>query len=350
MEKYIATGLMSGTSMDGVDIATVVFSCMDENTRFEVIRADFYPYSVEMRARLDNAMTLSGYELTVLDHDLGVAFADFIGDHLSSQEERPMLIGSHGHTVFHQPEKGISLQIGDGEVIHARHRIPVVHQFRKLHTLTGGQGAPLAPYGDFTLFPEYDMLINLGGFSNATVNKTPPIAFDIGPCNLILNRAAGKFGLLFDDNGELGQQGEMDENFANLLAQHFPAPELPVSYGRESLADIFTYIDHHDARNCLHTAYQFIGTSIGAVINKYAYTGCIMLSGGGANNRYLIEMIQNNCTAKIVIPSAVILNFKEAIIFAWLGVQRYRREINIFSSATGGETMSAGIIIDNFTE
>ncbi|MFW5773358.1 MAG: anhydro-N-acetylmuramic acid kinase, partial [Tangfeifania sp.] len=209
--KYKIIGIMSGTSLDGLDIAAVEFSYNNGNCDFQIIAAETGTYSHDWENRLRKSTELSGEKLIQLHTDYG----RFLGKEIKRFIKRtgfvPELLASHGHTVFHQPEKGFTFQVGSGAHIAAETGITTIADFRTGDVALGGQGAPLVPVGDRLLFSQYESCLNLGGFANISFEKERKrMAFDICPANFILNNLARKLGKSFDESGELGRQGTID--------------------------------------------------------------------------------------------------------------------------------------------
>ena len=348
---FIVLGLMSGTSLDGLDMALCRFLLNDTKWNFEVLKTTTVNYSGSMEDSLLYAEKLNVEELISLDHIYGKWIAEQCNIFLESIHTPPMLIASHGHTIFHQPEKGFSLQIGNGNDISAVTGLPVVYDFRSMDIALGGQGAPLVPFGDDHLFSEYKYCLNLGGFSNISyqyLNKR--IAFDICPVNTILNHMACKMGYPFDKDGKLGEQGIINYNLLEKLNNiEYYKSSHPRSLSKEWLNREFfnqmKIVENNE--NILRTLYEHITTQITNILNKLE-KGEVLITGGGAKNQFLLSLIRKKCTQSIIIPDEIIIDYKEAIIFAFLGLLKYRNEINCYCSATGAvKDSSTGIIAGN---
>ena len=213
-----AIGMMSGTSLDGLDIAAVEFSYNDTKWSFKLKEAETIPYTDELKKRLETAHTLSGIELTNLNAEYGIFLGEQATKFIEQTKFAADLIASHGHTVFHQPENGFTLQIGSGAHLAAKSNCLTICDFRTGDVVLGGQGAPLVPIGDSLLFSEYDYCLNLGGFANISYDKNGVrLAFDNCPVNIVLNPLAEKFGLPYDKNGDLGRKGKVNESLLNKL-------------------------------------------------------------------------------------------------------------------------------------
>jgi anhydro-N-acetylmuramic acid kinase len=204
MQSYQVIGLMSGSSMDGVDLACCEFSNKDNNWEYRIIAAETIPYDEKWRVRLSQLykQPIDLYAKTdaFFGRYLGILIKNFIQKH----QIKPQLVASHGHTIFHQPLAGFTAQIGDGAAISAMCGLPVVNGFRNMDLAFGGQGAPLVPVGDKFLFPKEEACLNLGGIANISFSKDDKIkAFDISPCNIVMNRIARWLGQSFDAEGRI---------------------------------------------------------------------------------------------------------------------------------------------------
>jgi anhydro-N-acetylmuramic acid kinase len=254
-------------------------------------------------------------------------------------------VSSHGHTIFHQPSRGFTVQIGSGPAIAAACRLPVVYDFRSLDVALGGQGAPLVPAGDRLLFPEYDYCLNLGGIANISFEKNNErIAFDICACNIVLNYFASKKGLSFDKGGELARKGTVNDSLLKALnsLEYYTSP-IPKSLGREDIEKhVFPLIKNHNltAENNLATFTSHIAEQIGKTIDRSH--GKLLITGGGAFNSFLVEKISEQVKLRTIVPDNNIVNFKEAIIFGFLGVLRMEKQNNCLKSVTGSIADNCG--------
>jgi anhydro-N-acetylmuramic acid kinase len=342
-----AIGLMSGTSLDGLDICFARFE-KKEFWNFNILKAETIPYSKNWEEKLRSSIYLSAEELLELHSEygfyLGKSVKNFIEKH---QLENVDLIASHGHTVFHQPQKKFTLQIGDGRAIKIENNLPVIYDFRSQDVLMSGNGAPLVPIGDELLFSQYDACLNLGGFSNISLKiNNKRIAFDIAPVNIVLNKLVQKFDKSFDENGDLARTGKVDESLLNKLnSLDFYKQSHPKSLGIEWCNElIFPQFENIETVNLLATFTEHVAQQISTVINEYQLKN-ILFTGGGTYNNYLIQKIKEKTTSEIIIPEKEIIDYKEALIFAFMGVLRFNNEINVLSSATGSSTdHSSGII------
>ncbi|MEZ7497419.1 anhydro-N-acetylmuramic acid kinase [Flavobacterium sp. Arc3] len=342
-EHYNVIGVMSGTSLDGVDLAHIQFTIKDKKWDFNIIESETISYSSGWVNTLKTAVDFSEINLKKLNHDytslLGSIISDFISRH---KIENIDAVCSHGHTVLHQPDKGITLQIGNLKEISDLIQQTVVCDFRIQDVNLGGQGAPLVPIGDRILFPEYDYCLNLGGFSNVSFEeKDNRIAFDISPVNTVLNYYSNQLGFDYDDKGKISATGLIDDTLLDELNNlEFYQQSYPKSLGFEFVKEIVLPIVEHfeiDITDKMRTFTEHVAVQIAiALPNK---EGTLLITGGGAYNDFLIERIQFHLPSiKIIIPENKILEFKEALIFALLGVLKLRGQNNVLSSVTGAKT------------
>jgi anhydro-N-acetylmuramic acid kinase len=342
--QFIVYGLMSGTSLDGVDIAACSFTKNGDRWRNEILHGLTIPYDISWRNKLIKAPSLAGEELIRLDREYGEYLGNLVNSTLKQSGILPFLIASHGHTIFHSPSEKYSLQIGCGAQIAAITGIPVVCDFRSTDIALGGQGAPLVPIGDKLLFADYEACLNLGGFANISFeNKHTRIAFDICPVNIVLNQFAQREGLPFDRNGELARLGNVNQKLLDALnAIPFYQKSHPKSLSREWLQSEFDPVIESTkctVKDILRTCYEHINIQINKILNTYKIK-TVLLTGGGTHNTFLIELIRKNCSTELVIPDETTIDFKEALIFAFMGLLRFRGEINCLASVTGASADS----------
>ncbi len=348
MITYQVIGLMSGTSLDGLDIAYCRFSHTGGNWQFAIETAETIAYPLPLAEKLKGATSLEEKELHHLDIELGDFFGRQVNQFISRHKFSVDFIASHGHTVFHQPEKRFNLQIGNPQVLSKITGLPVVADFRTRNIMAGGQGAPLVPIGDKLLFNEYNYCINLGGFSNISYdNKTGKrIAFDICPVNIVLNQLAKETGKDYDINGETGKQGKIHQPLLDELnAISYYSQSAPKSLGSEWLEKNFLPVlskYNLSVTDQLRTVYEHIVFQIKKILDPLL-TGKILFTGGGAHNTFLTELLRKNLKQTVVLPDKQIIDYKEALIFAFLGVLRKENIPNCLSSYTGApEDMVCG--------
>ncbi len=350
MKSYFAIGLMSGTSLDGLDICYVHFP-YPEVHKFEIIQAETIPYDETWKNRLKDSIHLSAEAITQLDFDygtyLGKAVQDFIGKH---QIQNLDFIASHGHTVFHNPAQHYTLQIGKGQGIFAETGVPVVFDFRSQDVLLGGQGAPLVPIGDKLLFNGFASCLNLGGFSNISFEKkSERIAFDICPVNIILNQLATYFGKSYDINGEIARSGNVNsELLIQLNKLEYYQKQPPKSLGIEYCMEyIYPILNNSKIKtdDLLSTFTEHIADQIANEINQNSLQN-VLVTGGGSYNCYLIERIKSKTGSEIVLPENSLIDYKEALIFALMGLLHLEKKINVLASVTGAsKNHRSGILV-----
>lgn len=339
-------GLMSGTSLDGLDIAYCRFDYTDK-WNFELLASHTYPYPTEWKEKLSRLEQKSAWEYAQANVELGHYFGQKVNEFKQQYRvEKLDFISSHGHTIFHRPDIGITTQIGDIDSIAAETGHLAVGNFRTFDVALGGQGAPLVPIGDQLLFADYDGCLNLGGFSNISFHKNGKrLAFDISPCNMILNLLANQMGMDYDRDGLVAKNGTMiEELFEKLNSLEYYSRKAPKSLGKEWLVEEFLPIipNNISTADLLRTTSEHIGFQIAEVIN-HENLSSVMITGGGALNTFLIECISHRCPhTKVVIPSKDVINYKEAIIFAFLGVLRISGGNNCLSSVTGAKADNCG--------
>lgn len=352
-QQYYAVGLMSGTSLDGLDIAYSSYTKDGENWSFELLKSKSVSYSEVLESDLRNSVKMSALELTELHSEYGRFLAEQV--RIFIEEEKIVeldVIGSHGHTVFHNPDKGYTLQIGDALWIHKIIEKTVVADFRVQDVVLGGQGAPLVPVGDKSLFSEYDYRVNLGGFANISFEKEGrEIAFDICPVNTILNKFANRLGLDYDDKGSISKSGKIiPEMLKKLDGIDFYKMEYPKSLGvewnEEMIFPIIDFYEKESIEDLLSTFTHHIANQISETLIGKDKT--VLLSGGGAYNDFLISLIKERTSHKLVIADQKITDFKEAIIFGFLAILRIRNEVNCLAEVTGAEKDHSTGIIYNF--
>jgi anhydro-N-acetylmuramic acid kinase len=351
MKSYKVIGLMSGSSLDGLDIAACEFMVENNKWNFRIDYADTIEYDEYLRKKLLMAPEVPEKELKKMDWDYG----EWVGERVKEFCERhnyfPEFISSHGHTVMHSPELGKTVQIGNGEAIRNVSHLMVINDFRSEDVSKGGQGAPLVPVGDHHLFGAYDCCLNLGGIANLSLEENSKrIAYDICPANLVLNHISGSLGLAYDRNGVLASKGHLIQEIYNQLneLEYYSMPS-PKSLGREwAEENILPLMENKDPKDLLHTYVQHISHQIRVHLDRHSFLkGKLLITGGGAFNDFLVKTIEERLPSEIttVIPNELTISYKEALVFAFLGVLRIREEVNCLSSVTGAESDSCSGVI-----
>ena len=352
MLKKEIIGLMSGTSLDGLDIVLVEFNCIKGQNTFELKQKRTIPYPTDLQTEIKNAESLNQAYFQILDKKIGSFFGDTVNQFINDYEidkKNICAIASHGQTILHQPENGFTLQIGCGSTIAYTTGINVINDFRTLDVISGGQGAPLVPIGDFDLFEtNADAFLNIGGFCNISFKQNNVIsAFDVCPGNLPLNRFAKKMGFEYDDRGKFAQQGTLNPNLLERLnSLEFYQQKNPKSLGNEWLIkNFYPLIPNEDtSENILKTINVHIAQQITNILNENKIKS-VFITGGGAKNKYLIELITNLYNGQVLVPEEEIIDFKEALIFAYLGYKYLMKETNNVPSVTGAaRPLSMGVL------
>jgi len=341
MNEYRVIGLMSGTSLDGLDIAACRFGLDDGKWEYEILKAVTIPYTHDWSDMLSGLPHATALEFVSADHAYGHLLGKLSREFIQKHSLAVDFIASHGHTIFHRPDQGFTAQIGNGAAIRAEAGLPVICDFRSGDVADGGQGAPLVPAGDRLLFPTYDYCLNLGGFANISFELAGSrMAFDICPVNIVLNLLAQREGQAYDRDGSIAASGRVDESLLESLDRlPFYSQAGPRSLGREWVDS--NVLPRLDAAG-LSTADLLATFSMHAARQIALQTGCdnnknILVTGGGAHNSHLISLIRSLVSPGVVIPDQLTVNYKEALIFAFLGVLRWRNEINCLKTVTGAQ-------------
>ena len=339
-------GLMSGTSLDGLDLALVNLEGADK-IEYSFIATKTLEYTKAWQDQLRNAPSLSGKELIELDIAYGKRIGILVAEFLNDVGEKADLIASHGHTVFHEPDSGYTLQIGNGHYIRAGTNVPVVYDFRTADLAQGGQGAPLVPVGDALLFKDYDHCINLGGIANISMKwEGVQQGFDICPFNILLNYYSKELGQAFDEGGQIARKGSLNRPLLERLSSmDYYRQSPPKSLDKEAiLKEYIPQIGEHesDIKTILHT----LNYHYAEEVSKYILGRKALLTGGGVYNKLFLEMLESRTGCEIVVPDKELIEFKEALVFALLGFLRAQERINVLASVTGGaKDISSGIYL-----
>ena len=343
-EKYRVLGVMSGTSLDGIDLAICTFT-KDTNWKFKIEKSETLEYTYYWKKLLSELHTRSESFISEINIEYGKLLAETINTFLA--EEKIDFIASHGHTIIHQPKNNITLQIGDGETIANITKTKIINNFRSLDVSLNGEGAPLVPIGDLHLFSEYKYCVNLGGFANISIKEyNTIIAFDICPVNIVMNAISKRLTLEFDMNGNLAKKGKIiPELLEKLNNLPFYKRKPPKSLAREWVEEFINPLLTANYKNedLLNTFCEHIGMQIGKLLD----CNSAFFTGGGVFNTYLMSRISHYCKAEVIIPNKEISNFKEALIFGFLGVLRVRNEVNCLQSVTGAKEDNCGGEINN---
>ena len=342
MKEATAIGLMSGSSLDGLDIALVRFQYDDNQYSFSIIDADTLRYPDEWKQQLTDAFHKQPNELKSLDKAYGQFIGEQVKQFVASRNVKPDFVASHGHTIFHKPEERYTLQIGDGQALANACGLKVINDFRSEDVSKGGQGAPLVPIGDKLLFGDYEICLNIGGIANLSYDEDGKrIAYDLCIANQALNYLANMNGLDYDRDGEMARSGEVDITLLKQLNRHpFYGQFPPKSLGREFFeANQKQLLQGLSVPDMLATFVEHIALQIALPIS-FLPKGKILCTGGGARNKFLIERLQARTKHEVVVPEKQIIDYKEALVFAFLGLLRLEGKTNVLASVTGAESDS----------
>ena len=333
---------MSGSSLDGLDIALVRFQEENDNYRFQILEAETLPYPNEWKQRLSEAFHKQPEDLRQLDKGYGKYLGEQVLAFAKKHDVTPDFVASHGHTIFHRPEEHYTLQIGDGQELAKACGFTVINDFRNEDVSKGGQGAPLVPIGDKLLFGDYGICLNIGGIANVSYDENGQrIAYDICIANQALNHLAQMKGLDYDRDGELARSGEVNMDLLKRLNRHpFYGQLPPKSLGREffetNQKDLLKDLSVEDM---LATFTEHIALQVALAVSVLPKSK-LLVTGGGARNKFLMERLQARSSHKVVIPEKQIIDYKEALVFAFLGLLRMEGKTNVLASVTGAESDS----------
>ena len=333
---------MSGSSLDGLDIALVKFNEENDKYHFQILEAETLPYPDHWKTQLAEAFHKQPEDLVQLDKEYGRYLGEQVSAFVKKHNATPDFVASHGHTIFHRPEEHYTLQIGDGQELAKACGFTVINDFRNEDVSKGGQGAPLVPIGDKLLFSDYEICLNIGGIANLSYDENGQrIAYDLCIANQALNYLAQMNGLDYDRDGELARSGEVNHDLLKKLNNlPFFIQEPPKSLGREFFEtfqkDLLKDLPVPDM---LATFVEHIALQIALTIS-FLTKGKILCTGGGARNKYLIERLQARAKHEVVVPEKMIIDYKEALVFAFLGLLRLEGKTNVLASVTGAESDS----------
>ncbi len=349
MEEYRILGIMSGTSLDGVDMAVCYFKKQAATWTYVIEKAACFEYDVYWKDKLKTLPTATAEELALADTSYGSYIGELAQQFLKDVNEKPTHIASHGHTIFHQPQNKLTLQIGNGFAIAVTSNLPVINQFRNKDVHLGGQGAPLVPVGDALLFSDMNYCLNIGGIANISYTAAGKrIAYDICPANMVLNKLAEELGFEYDDAGTIAKSGVLDKELLEKLnSLDYYSQHPPKSLGREWVEqEVFSLLTKDIAvTDALHTFTEHIAQQIASSTTSNQPTK-LLVTGGGAFNTYLIDKIRAHAkNVEVVLPSKEVIAYKEAVIFAFLGVLFLRNEVNCLSSVTGAIRDNVGGVL-----
>lgn len=332
---------MSGTSLDGLDLAWVRFEFVNQGWTYTFHKTVTIPHQPSIAKQLERGTMLTDEETRVLDLNLGKFIGSAILEFIASEKTSVDLIASHGHTMLHQPHKGYTLQIGSGEEIQKITKIPVIFNFRQQDVSLGGQGAPLVPIGDRDLFSSYNYCLNLGGIANISFQENQQrLAYDICPVNMALNALAKEAGMVYDDKGKLARSGKINQQLLNALKSiPYLKQKHPKSLGYEDYQDFWKPLISNNGISVadrIHTMVIAIADEIKQHVENNKHTR-VLVTGGGAYNSFLMECLRKEHNAVWHLPDDQTIAFKEALIFAYMGLLRFLGKANTLCSVTGAK-------------
>ena len=342
MKSCLAIGLMSGSSLDGIDLVLTRLVSDSGRYHYTILDAVTQPYPEFWSTQLSEAFHRQPEDLVSLDKAYGDYLGQTIRDFMKTHDVKPDFVASHGHTVFHKPDLHYTLQIGDGQAIADRCGVLTVNDFRSEDVRKGGQGAPLVPIGDQLLFSEYDLCLNIGGIANISYDHGGKrLAYDICIANQALNTLAHREGLDYDRDGLMARSGQVNISLLEALnSDHYYRQLPPKSLGREYFeTHQLKRLDGDTTANLLATFTEHIAIQI-ARSAEILPQGKLLITGGGAHNQYLVDRIQHHTKHQVAIPDPKTVDYKEALIFALLGMLRLEGRTNVLCSVTGAKSDS----------
>ncbi len=347
MSSYEVIGLMSGSSLDGLDLVHIRFS-KNSSWQYDILHTHCYTYSSDFRQELSSIKSCNIFDIAALHTRIATVTANYVNDFIAKnaiRRENILLVASHGQTVTHQPQEGFTMQLGCGATLAALTGIHVVNDFRTKDIALGGQGAPMVPIGEKFLFSEYQLFLNIGGISNISIhNADKVIGYDCTPANTLLNHLSQQAGKSYDNSGEMARTGSPNKILFEELNQipYYGLPS-PKSMGTEFIeANFFPKFQQLGIYDALATAVEHIAFQISKCINAASFPS-VLVTGGGAKNDFLIETLKKYTPQKsIVIPTEEIVDYKEAMIIGFAGLLRYLQQPNFLASVTGAERDSVG--------
>ena len=354
---YKVIGLMSGSSLDGVDLAYAELKQKGHGWTYEIPYTACIEYTKEWADRLSTARYLNAYDYVLLHYNYGELLGKMVNNFINKNNlhHKVQLIGSHGHTIFHSPENNMTSQIGNGAAVAAQTGINVVSDLRDMDIALGGQGAPIVPMGEQLFWPEVNFFLNIGGIANLSIrNNDKIVAFDICPANKVLNMLAMQEGMAFDNDGYLSSKGFINKDLLQILnAFPYYKTKPPKSLANEFGTDIiFPLIKSFSisTADALCTYCEHIAEQVALALDQNMKSiktdmGRLMVTGGGAFNAFLLNRLRDKCNqlnVEIYLPEQPIIQYKEALIMALLGVLRWREQITVLAHVTGSRRNSIG--------
>lgn len=343
-KQYTVLGMMSGSSLDGLDLALCRFT-YDTKWSYEWIETETHRFSEDWAQRLKSLPSADAEELARQDILFGRYLGQTAAEFLKRKGIHADFLASHGHTIFHRPEEGFTFQLGHGQDIATASGIQTISNFRAKDISFGGQGAPLVPIGDLLLFPDMGFCLNLGGIANISIKKEGQITgFDICPANQLLNHLSQQIGFDYDNLGEIARKGKMIPSlYETLNTLAYYKKGFPKSLSNEEIrSEFLPLLDQNpdSIEDKLHTVVKHLAYQINNVVGKDTQKK-VLVTGGGAHNDFLMEMLQKESPVSWIVPDKRLVDFKEALIFAFMGVLRTEGLNNCLASVTGARQDSS---------
>jgi anhydro-N-acetylmuramic acid kinase len=354
---YSAIGLMSGSSLDGLDLVFTELEEIGGKWTYRIQASACYAYNKEWTERLKNAVHLSAYEYLLLHSHYGKYLGEQVNRFIEEfgLQHRVQIVASHGHTSFHAPTLGMTGQLGDGATIAAVTGINVVSDLRAMDVALGGQGAPIVPMGEKLLWADYAYLLNIGGIANISANRMEaPVAFDICSANRVLNLLCNELGMEYDAGGATAVSGKVNTELLTALNNlEYYQLKYPKSLANNFGTDLVLPLIKNASLSipdALRTYTEHIAMQIGYAINllhseKPISNSKLFITGGGAHNTFLVKRIATLISGygvDVIVPDKQLVDFKEALVMALLGVLRWREENTVMHSVTGATRSSIG--------
>ncbi|XP_064473646.1 anhydro-N-acetylmuramic acid kinase-like [Ornithodoros turicata] len=362
--KYEVIGVMSGSSLDGLDIIYTRFSLTSSDCwEYNIQHCTCYNYSPTWIDKLKHATSTSALEYQLLNTEYGRYIGEYVLRFIRENrlDGKVHLIACHGHTVFHLPSQLTTSTLGDGATVAAVTGLPVVSDLRSMDVALGGQGSPIALTAERKLFGnEYQFFLNIGGMACLTYagkNYSDSFAVDVCPANQLLNLLANREGRAFDRSGEMAKSGKVSTRLLKDLddfdyyKKSFPK-SLGVDFGPEIL---YPLIQAHDlsTADALQTFTEHICNQVAEVIRLVERTvkdglpqsSKMLVTGGGARNLFLVDRLTERLKEfriTVVVPNDELVKFKEALVTSVIGVQRLRGEENFIGEVSGASRSSIG--------
>ena len=345
---------MSGTSLDGLDLAFCHIWEENSQWKYEIKETKSISYAPEMQSKLQDSIVLPAEDLLSFHNAYGTWLGEqaktFIDEHALNID----YIASHGHTTHHRPEIGVTFQIGSGQHLANASGQKVICDFRTNDVALKGQGAPLVPIGDQLFFNAYDFCLNLGGIANISFDKDGErYAYDIGLANMMLNHITRKNGLDYDKGGALARSGKVNADVLNKLNDlEYYRLTYPKSIGYEWFVNkVVPLVDStkDSMENLLCTGIHHVCEQIAVQVkmNSSKAEQTLLVTGGGALNDFLIDTLRQKlgATTEVVVPDQKLIEFKEALVFALMGVLRIQGGVNVLRTVTGADRDSSSGVV-----